>query len=829
MAKTLTDQEKKEILERFAKEKQACFYSAGNATENLAKFAGVKSASNWIKPLYGQSPTEFYSARGLLMNEVQIQQHCDAVFEELKKRYEGKTPAKAFFSIQEENPDLDIGCFKQIKNIDYLQFVKAGIIMHPYPTREKRVAAIQKYLKELIGHEQFVSLYEIRKRIPYSFGCISLGADDSSKCVTWPGMDKELFSWIEEYWNMPLKQFMTEAGILCENRKEIVEKTIRITERYHAKNGGVWNFHEIKEAKVPNAGRKRGSFIVFENDDSLDDEEDDEFLDDEDDLFLDEENDDLLDDIFDLDDDFDSSESPEKKNTVPVKKKNATSTRKKNAVSLTFTSKDFNVFKDKMGSIKELEGGDYFGYFVDEGEELGLSEEQACERARQVLINKGILNGEKKDVVSTKMKADNNKGATPSVNENKVQESKKVNIYRLPDEVVRKLLIGDKDPIEAIDNRKFPRKMVIEVETEQGTVSVTNQAHTDIKRNYNGLSSWESYYDMYVAEENYLTKEEMAERIQIVDKGHTDTSYYAEPEIDWIAEALTKEQIATRILLLATVADKLLTSDYIKEIIASMPRTKKGDLMKNRVTRIASGNIVTKEAKVLELVARAKTESNVIISAEFRSFSAEELETLENDFLSSHISALGWETIPEVPKQEKTEQPKSQITKVTIYKPESFAWEKAQYNRGLASKRYDGVTVRFDIVWDTVRKNGYSYKNAVDEAEKIMASYSCYVWAPFNCYHSFPWEKPHDDDPVRLGEIIVDGIAARNNEFPDWMNHFFFTIDMICLKDAIRKHDLALLQARTKFLSPENIDECIRFAKEEKAEDCAAWLIHEKE
>lgn len=346
---------------------------------------------------------------------------------------------------------------------------------------------------------------------------------------------------------------------------------------------------------------------------------------------------------------------------------------------------------------------------------------------------------------------------------------------------------------------------------------------------YNDLSSWESYYDMYVAEENYLTKEEMAERIRIVDRGHTDASYYAEPEIDWIAEALTKEQIATRILLLATVADKLLTSDHIKEIIASMPRTKKGDLMKNRVTRIASGNIVTKEAKVLELVARAKTESNVIISAEFRSFSAEELETLENDFLSSHISALGWETIPEVPKQEKTEEPKSQVTKVTIYKPESFAWEKAQYNRGLASKRYDGVTVRFDIVWDTVRKNGYSYKNAVDEAEKIMASNSCYVWAPFNCYHSFPWEKPHDDDPVRLGEIIVDTFAAGDNQLPDWMNRFFFTIDMICLKDAIRKGDLALLQERAKYLSPENIDECIRFAKEEKAEDCAAWLIHEKE
>ena len=137
----------------------------------------------------------------------------------------------------------------------------------------------------------------------------------------------------------------------------------------------------------------------------------------------------------------------------------------------------------------------------------------------------------------------------------------------------------------------------------------------------------------------------------------------------------------------------------------------------------------------------------------------------------------------------------------------------------------------FDLISSGTRyaKNGYSYKNAVDEAEKIMASNSCYVWAPFNCYHSFPWEKPHDDDPVRLGEIIVSSFEVDANQFPDWMNRFFFTIDMICLKDSIRKGDLALLKERAKFLSSENIDECIRFAKEEKAEDCAAWLIHEKE
>ena len=128
-----------------------------------------------------------------------------------------------------------------------------------------------------------------------------------------------------------------------------------------------------------------------------------------------------------------------------------------------------------------------------------------------------------------------------------------------------------------------------------------------------------------------------------------------------------------------------------------------------------------------------------------------------------------------------------------------------------------------------VRKNGYSYKNAVDETEKIIANHSRYVWAPLQGRHSFPLEKPHDKDPVRLGEIIVSSFEANANQFPDWMNHFFFILDMACLKDAIRKQDIALLQEREKFLSPENIDECIRLAKEEKTEECVAWLDNEKE
>ena len=775
MAKTLTDQEKKEILERFAKEKQGCFYSVGNATENLVKYTGVKSSSNWIKPLFGQSPTEFYMSHGLIMQQDQLPRYCETVFQELEKRHQDKPAVDGLYQLQENYSDLDLSCFGVYGRFEYLRFVAAGILMHPFPTKTDKEKIIESCMKAIRNDAyanrflssfardddmaQYISMRDIKLSM-YKVSHILNDPTDPEKGETvWAGMEDEVLHWIEDYQGMPIAQYFTKEGILRADRADIAKKMLKGAERYHAKNGPAPG---IDYVHAEAASKKVGAFQ--------------------------------------LDDD-------------PV----------------------------TYWGARNL-----FHYLQDEGEEMGLSAEDAEARAKQVFINKGFIEGVKNEAAVLQPTVDSKssrknvsahlekqgKTSMPSSVDTKTESNTNldgINIYKCLDESIKKLLIGDKDPIEAIEKRKFPRKAVFEVETEQGTVSVTNQAHTDIKRSYNDLSSWDPYYDMYIAKENYLTKEEMAERIQIVDKGHTDASYYAEPEIDWIAEALTKEQIATRILLLATVADKLLTSDYIKEIIASMPKTKKGDLMKNRVTRIASGNIVTQKAKVLELVARAKTEKNVVISAEFRTFSSEELKTIEGDFLSTHISALGWEAIPKVTKQEKTEQPKPEVTKETVYKPESFAWENAQYNRGLASKRYDGITLRFDIVWDMVRKNGYSYKNAVDETEKIIAKQSCYVWAPLQGRHSFPWEKPHDKDPVRLGEIIVSSFEANANQFPDWMNHFFFILDMACLKDAIRKHDLALLQERARFLSPENIDECIRFAKEEKMEECVAWLDNEKE
>ena len=163
--------------------------------------------------------------------------------------------------------------------------------------------------------------------------------------------------------------------------------------------------------------------------------------------------------------------------------------------------------------------------------------------------------------------------------------SETVQVYALSDEQLNTLLSTD-DPVKALEKRKFPKKSKYEVETPQGVITVTNQAHTDIKRAINNSSYYE-YCDMYVAMEHFLSVEEVADRIKLADPGHhSDAAYYAEPEIDWDAPKLSAEQKALRFLLLAKAADTLLQGDYLKEIIAAMPKKKNGALKPRDPNRI---------------------------------------------------------------------------------------------------------------------------------------------------------------------------------------------------------------------------------------------------
>ena len=401
------------------------------------------------------------------------------------------------------------------------------------------------------------------------------------------------------------------------------------------------------------------------------------------------------------------------------------------------------------------------------------------------------------------------------------EKESKINIYRFSEEAVEKHLGGYEALREAFDKKKAKPKKVYTVETKKETVEITNQAFADIKKLY-GQTGIECY-DMYVAKNNYLDRDEVMNRMQIADGGTSDWFYDAKPEIDWKAEELTDEQILSRCLFLAKIAEMLEKPEIARELLTFMPNKVRGGMVKGRVTKIATANIVTKEARIFELLARALTETNVVICAESRPFKKEEAEEAEKDFLSTHLPVFGLDTITELPKQESEETVYVPET-VTIYKPATFNWEKKPRDEyTVISKRYDGIKLCFSSIW-ALSKRGYPYERAVSEVEQISIAYEGILWAPLQDFSYFPYEEPFDGTPVILGEIELNKDETERKRFSANVNRFFYLMDKTCLLDAIENHNLSALQERERFLSPENIDACIQFAEQEKAEDCLTWL-----
>ena len=398
---------------------------------------------------------------------------------------------------------------------------------------------------------------------------------------------------------------------------------------------------------------------------------------------------------------------------------------------------------------------------------------------------------------------------------------KKKNIYQFSDEAIRTHLGISGDLNEVLKKELIKPKTVLSVDTLKGTIEIRNKALADLKGFVNHFTG--DKYDMYIAAEHYLDTKEMRRRMRIVDKGRTDWSDYAEPSIDWTAPELTNEQELTRLLFLATIAKKLMVPDIAQKLITFMPRTAKNLLTKNHVTRIASGNIVSQDARILELVAEVTSETSIVIRAAFRTFSTKEIELIEEDFLSTHLPLFDLDTIAE-PLRKESEDPVFTSDSETIYKPESFLWEEIPRDPYyLMSRRYDGIELWFNSVW-AVSQKGYPYENSEDTAEHLYISNDGYLWAILVDNREYPLEKPFYTDKVLLKEIVLRREEAERIRFCRDVNRFFYHMDKACLKDAIEKKDLSLLQKRECFLSPENIEECILFAKSMNASECLTWL-----
>ncbi len=136
--------------------------------------------------------------------------------------------------------------------------------------------------------------------------------------------------------------------------------------------------------------------------------------------------------------------------------------------------------------------------------------------------------------------------------------------------------------------------------------------------------------------------EEVRARIDKEDPNHHSDAYdIAAPEVDENAPRLDKDSAKRRFLIMAYIAEKLLDEKVIKKLADEMPRKKNGTFAKNKILRIASAGIVKDPCEILEIFAKADTDTSFVVAADFRRFSSEEVALLENDFISRNSDILG--------------------------------------------------------------------------------------------------------------------------------------------------------------------------------------------
>lgn len=225
--------------------------------------------------------------------------------------------------------------------------------------------------------------------------------------------------------------------------------------------------------------------------------------------------------------------------------------------------------------------------------------------------------------------------------ENAIQE--KVNIYKIDDKFLADQIIGGKDIDDAFDNYAPPKNKLFKIMDGAKEIKVKTKFGNSLKKVKEDSLHTFMCYDMYVAAEHLLSKEDVLQRINREDPNHrSDAFMYAAPEIDdKNAPKLGDASAKRRFLIMAYIAEKLLDKAVIEKISEEMPKKKDGSFAKNKILRIASSGIAQYPCEILEIFAKADGDDSFVVTADFRKFSHEEVALLENDFISRNSNILG--------------------------------------------------------------------------------------------------------------------------------------------------------------------------------------------
>jgi hypothetical protein len=212
----------------------------------------------------------------------------------------------------------------------------------------------------------------------------------------------------------------------------------------------------------------------------------------------------------------------------------------------------------------------------------------------------------------------------------------KVTISKLKNDAESKLGNAEAKAREIIDDaiktaEATKKESLLEVKEE--SIKAKNELEKETKERRAELQRYEK---------RVLSKEEVLERIDREDPNRrSDAFMYAAPEIDENTPRLDEKSAKRRFLIMAHIAEKLLDDAVIKKLVDEMPRKKDGTFAKNKILRIASSRIVQFPCDILEIFAKADTDTSFAVTAEFRKFSSEEVALLEFDFISRNSNILG--------------------------------------------------------------------------------------------------------------------------------------------------------------------------------------------
>ncbi|MBP9989614.1 MAG: hypothetical protein KBT46_08995 [Ruminococcus sp.] len=163
MAAKITDEEKKELIEKFVAENQCGFFlpkTAGAAFKHCSE--GV--FKTWIKSIYGKTSADFLTERGVIaVSKEDRNKGVEKYFSILKKAYDGKSPAKDAGQLRADNPDIpfeDIRMMILSKGIktdfDVTRFFTEGILEDKYATADAVKAFAKATLKVKIVSPYYV-------------------------------------------------------------------------------------------------------------------------------------------------------------------------------------------------------------------------------------------------------------------------------------------------------------------------------------------------------------------------------------------------------------------------------------------------------------------------------------------------------------------------------------------------------------------------------------------------------------------------------------------------------------------------------------------------